>query len=62
MKILPLAKVGVAVGVGLVLADRFLIDYGNGKGLVKAEAGFGADDGMRILASVAVFFVLDLFI
>lgn len=52
-------KIGAAAFLGIWAADNFLIDYGNGKGLVKAAPGIGLDDAMKAGAVVVAYLAID---
>jgi hypothetical protein len=53
-------KIGLAAFAGVYVADTFLIDYGNGKGFVKAAPGIGADDAVKVGSVVAAYWLIDL--
>jgi len=55
-------KIGAAAVLGIWAADNFLIDYGNGKGLVKAAPGLGADDAVKAGAVIGAYWLIDLVI
>ena len=53
-------KIAGAAFLGIWAADSFLIDYGNGKGFVKAAPGIGLDDAVKVGSVVAAYYLIDL--